>query len=72
MGELPSLRVRPARPFLTTGIDYAGPISIRLGPPRSKQISKGYIAIFVCFVTKAIHIELVTSLSTNAFMAALK
>jgi len=36
MGELPSTRVQPWRPFLTTGVDYAGPISLRLGPPRSK------------------------------------
>jgi transposase InsO family protein len=72
MSELPSLRLRPARPFLTTGVDYAGPVSKRLGPPRSKQITKGYIAIFVCFVTKAIHIELVTSLSTEAYLAALR
>jgi hypothetical protein len=26
MGELPPSRVQPARPFLTTGVDYAGPI----------------------------------------------
>ena len=71
MIELPFLRVRPARPFLTTGVDYAGPISIRLGPPRGKQVSKGYIAIFICFVVKAVHIELVTSLTTDAFLAAL-
>jgi hypothetical protein len=45
MGELPSTRVQPARPFLTTGVDYAGPISLRLGSPRSKVITKGYIAI---------------------------
>jgi hypothetical protein len=72
MGELPPTRVQSARPFLTTGIDYAGPISLRLGPPRSKVITKGYIAIFVCFVTKAIHLEVVTSLTTEAFLAALR
>jgi len=72
MGELPSTRVQSSRPFLTTGVDYARPISLRLGPPRSKTITKGYIAIFVCFVTKAVHIELVTSLSTEAFLAALR
>ena len=71
MGELPSSRVQPARPFLTTGVDYAGPIVLRLGSNRSKQTTKGYIAIFVCFVTKAVHIEVVTSLTTEAFLAAL-
>jgi hypothetical protein len=43
-----------------------------LGAPRSKTITKGYIAIFVCFVTKAVHIEVVTSLTTEAFLAALR
>ena len=72
MGELPSTRVQPSRPCLTTGMDYAGPVSLKLGPPRGKMITKGYIAIFVCFVTKAVHIEVVTSLTTEAFLAALR
>jgi transposase InsO family protein len=72
MGELSSPLVQPARPFLTTGVDYTGPISLRLGTTRSKTVTKGYIEIFVCFATKAVHIELVTSLTTEAFMAALR
>jgi hypothetical protein len=72
MAELPSPRVQPSRPFLTTGIDYAGPILLRLETTRSKTITKTYIAIFVCFVTKAVHIEVVTSLTTEAFLAALR
>jgi len=72
MGELPTTRVQPSRPFLTTGVDYAGSISLRLGPPHSKTIIKGYSAIFVCFVTKAVHTEVITSLTTQAFLAALR
>jgi len=72
MGELPPAQVQPSRPFLTTGVNYAGPISLILGTTRSKTITKGYIAIFVCFVTKAVHIEVVTSLTTEAFLAALR
>ena len=72
MGELPSTRVQPSRPFLNTGVDYAGPISLKVGTPRSKTIIKGYIAIFVCFATKAVHIEAVTSLTTEAFLSALR
>jgi hypothetical protein len=72
MGELPSTRVQPSRPFSTVGIDYAGPLSLRMGPSRSKSIVKGYIAVFICFVTKAIHLEVVTSMTTEAFLAALR
>jgi len=72
MGELPSARVQTSRPFLTTGVHYAGPILLKLGIPRSKIITKGYIAIFVCFATRAINIEVVTSLITEAFLAALR
>jgi len=67
MGKLPSARL-----FLNTGVDYAGPIFLGVGTPRSKTIIKGYIAIFVSFATKAIHIEVVTSLTTEAFLAALR
>jgi len=70
MGELPSTRVQASRTFLNAGLHYAGPISFRLGPTRSKTIKMGYIAIFVCFLTKAVHIEVVTSLSREAFFTA--
>jgi transposase InsO family protein len=72
MGQLPPTRVQPARPFLTTGVDYAGPVHLRLGLPRSKTIIKGYVAIFVCFATKAIHIEVVSDMTTESFLAALR
>lgn len=72
MGELPAARVQPSRAFQTVGIDYAGPIMLRVGLPRSKATTKGYIAIFICFATKAIHLEVVTSLTTEAFLAALR
>jgi hypothetical protein len=72
VGMLPSSRVQPSRPFLTTGIDYTGPISLRLGTTCSKIITRGYIAIFVCFATRAVHIEVVASLTMEAFLAALR
>jgi hypothetical protein len=37
-----------------------------------RALLKSYIAIFVCFTTKAIHIELVTELTTAEFLAALR
>jgi len=51
---------------------YAGPMSLIFGPDLSKIITQTYIAIFVCFLTKAVHIEVVTSLSTEAFLVVLR
>ncbi|XP_058820716.1 uncharacterized protein LOC131682920 [Topomyia yanbarensis] len=71
MGELPPERVTPTFPFLTTGVDLCGPFYYRHAGRKSSP-TKGFVAIFVCLVTKAVHIELVADLSTNAFVSALK
>ncbi|XP_055922955.1 uncharacterized protein LOC129953654 [Eupeodes corollae] len=71
MGDLPVERVRFSRPFSKVGCDYAGPITLRLNRGRNPKFVKAYIALFVCFVTKGVHIELVNDLSTDAFLLAL-
>lgn len=72
MGQLPTARVTPSRPFKCSGVDYAGPISIRTSKGRGQHSYKGYICLFVCMATKAVHIEAVTDLSTQGFLAAFK
>jgi hypothetical protein len=73
MGELPSARVQPPRPYLTNGVDYTGPVTLRLVTTRRKTIRKGYIYIYIyIFFTKVIHIEVVKSLTTEAFLATLR
>jgi hypothetical protein len=72
MGNLPRARIEPSRPFLHTGVDYAGPIKILPKTGRGQQTMKSWIAVFVCFSTKAVHLELATELSTAAFLAALR
>ena len=70
MGQLPLDRVRPQLPFTNVGIDYGGPILMKGDNPRSRVKFKAYIALFVCLVTKAIHLEVVKSLTTQDFYAA--
>jgi hypothetical protein len=72
MGNLPSLRVKPARPFLNCGVDYGCPSLIRQGGRRSKTKVKCYAALFIFLVTRAIHIELVRDLKIEPFLAALR
>ena len=71
MGQLPPSRITPSPAFFNVGVDYAGPFSMKTGTIRSARIVKVYIALFVCMATKAIHLEVVSDLSTKAFIAAL-
>ncbi|UYV63214.1 hypothetical protein LAZ67_2003462 [Cordylochernes scorpioides] len=60
------------RPFEKIGIDLAGPIQAKPMLKRSKVIFKFYIVLFVCFTTKAIHLEISSDLTAETFLAALK
>lgn len=72
MSDLPMHRVIQGKPFLRAAVDFCGPIYIRSGLKRSKTVTKGYIAVFVCMATKAMHLELVSDLTSDAFLAALE
>jgi hypothetical protein len=73
MGQLPPSRVQPSKQFLTTGFGYAGPFSLRWGTTRSSKINnKGLYCYFLCFVIKAAHIDVTTSLTKEAFLTALR
>jgi len=71
MADLPSIRVTPARSFLHVGIDFAGPLLIKESRRRNARSSKSYLAVFVCMVIKSVHLEVVSDLSTDAFIASL-
>ena len=71
MGPLPEERITPGRLFQNTGIDFAGPFKTK-AKPSSKIIDKTYMCLFVCFTTKATHLEAVSSLTKEACIASLK
>ncbi|XP_055605769.1 uncharacterized protein LOC129753943 [Uranotaenia lowii] len=71
MAPLPSVRLKPARAFTYSGMDYCGPFFVR--PLFGKGASvKVYVALFVCLVVKAVHLEVVADLSTVACINAVK
>lgn len=70
MADLPSSRVKACRPFSRVGVDYAGPLQMRECRLRKARRYKVYIAVFVCMTVKAVHLEVVLDLTTDAFLAA--
>lgn len=72
MGNLPQTRLQITYPFFVTGVDYAGPFIIKDRKGRGTKTSKAYISLFICFSTKALHLELVTDLTTQCFLDCYK
>lgn len=70
MGNLPEVRVNTFGVFENVGTDYGGPFYIKNKKGRGASLSKGYICLFVCMSTKAVHLELVSELTTECFLAA--
>ena len=71
MGPLPDYRVaQPLHPFSRVGVDYAGPFMTKQG--RGKVRAKRYLCLFTCLETRACHLELAHSLSTESFLMALQ
>ena len=71
-GQLPQERISPGPVFEKVGVDYAGPFNIKYGYVRKLTIVKAYICLFVSLTVKAVHLELVSDLTTEAFIATLR
>ena len=72
MGQLPLPRVTPSRAFTHTGIDYAGPLTLKTWKGRGAKTHKGWICVFVCLTTSAVHLEVVSDYSTEGFISTYK
>ena len=72
LGQLPKERVTPDIVFDKVGVDYAGPVFIKHGYVRKPIVVKAYICVFVSLSVKAVHLELVSDLTSDAFIACLR
>lgn len=74
MSPLPVERITAGgRPFSVTGVDFFGPefVLVRYGQSSARRKVKRYGCIFSCFATRALHLEVCHSLSTDSFLCAL-
>ena len=63
---MPLFRVEECPPFSYIGVDYAGPLYIK------EAGVKIWISLFACCVSRALHLELVPDMSTEAFLRCFK
>ena len=71
MGQLPPSRLNPDFVFFHTGLDYTGPYFLKEGYIGRPIKIKAYLAVFVCFYTKAVHLEVVKDATTESLIACL-
>ena len=68
---LPPYRVKEAPPFSSTGVDFAGPIFVRM-EKSSTCTSKTWICLYTCCITRAVHLDLVLDMTTQSFIRCFK
>ncbi|CAB0008058.1 unnamed protein product [Nesidiocoris tenuis] len=71
MGQLPKSRFSGTRPFLVTGVDFAGPFLMKTSSARKAMVQKTYLCLFICMTTRAVHLEVAMGLSVEAFLNVL-
>ena len=69
MMDWPQKKVHRSAPFKYTGLDYLGPIYARDEEEGKKKIC---ICLFTCIVIRAVHLEVVSDMSAEKFIMALR
>uniref|UniRef100_A0A8R1XYB1 Integrase catalytic domain-containing protein n=1 Tax=Onchocerca volvulus TaxID=6282 RepID=A0A8R1XYB1_ONCVO len=64
MPNLPENRVIRSRTFAHVGLDYMGPLSVKI----DSGLTKRWVALFTCFTTRAVHLEIAENLSAECFL----
>ncbi|XP_071963839.1 uncharacterized protein [Antedon mediterranea] len=68
MADLPVERAEAGPAFSYCGVDFFGPIIVKNGRKELKR----YGVLFTCLVSRSVHLEIASSLSTDSFMNAFR
>ncbi|GFX85880.1 integrase catalytic domain-containing protein [Trichonephila clavipes] len=67
-GQLPRHRITQSPPFQTVGIDFTASILVE----DNQGTHKSYVSLFTSTVTRAVHLELVSGMSTKCVLLGLR
>ncbi|XP_049321160.1 uncharacterized protein LOC111190943 [Astyanax mexicanus] len=69
MADLPPPRLRLFKPaFYSCGMDCFGPLTVKVG----RRTEKRWGLLFKCLTTRAVHVDLLTSIDLDSFLMALR
>ncbi|KAK7938472.1 hypothetical protein WMY93_001798 [Mugilogobius chulae] len=69
MSDLPEARLRLLKPpFFSTGMDCFGPFTVKVG----RRLEKRWGIVFKCLTTRAVHLDILSSLDHDSFLMALR
>ena len=66
---LPVDRTEGSEALEVVGMDFAGPLKYRKS---KKQEGKAYLTVYACSLTRALHLEVLTTMKTTEFLRSLK
>ena len=70
ISDLPNFRTNAAPAFHNIGIDFAGPLYVKIREQNPSR--KTYIVLLSCLVSRALHLEVVPDQSAESFLLALR
>lgn len=68
MADLPEARFDCQRAFSSVGLDFFGPLHVRVG----RRTERRYVLLVTCLASRALHLEVTSSLDTDSFILALR
>ena len=70
--QLPEFRLSDDFAFSSIGVDFAGPIYVKDVYNKSSVMNKAYIVLYTCASSRAVHLDLVPNMSSQAFVRSFK
>ena len=72
LGQLPLEHVTPGSIIEEIEVDYVAPLYVKYGMVCKTSARKAYVCLFISLAIKAVHLELVSDLTAEAFITTLR